>query len=155
MKSVNIAIDKLDHEMHRSEITELRELLIRRRADIVGAPPVVSLLNPSIGIDVVAVYYTTQGIIPAIKMWREFSGKGLAQAKQDVERAAKERGWIHYFVGKICEIAQYSDEYYAEKVEVLSINMADEPPSCKLKLINLPDQPEIDRKLHQIWKRRE
>jgi ribosomal protein L7/L12 len=154
MKSINIAIDKLDHEMARNEITELRELLIRKRADVVGAEPVPSLYNPSLSVDVVAAYYTTQGIIPAIKMWREISGKGLKECKEDVERASRERGWTNYFVGKICEIAQHNDEYYAEKVEVLSVNMADTPPSCKLKLINCPDQPEIDRKLHQIWKPR-
>jgi ribosomal protein L7/L12 len=154
LKSVDIAIDKLDHEMGQGEITELRELLIRRRTDVVVAEPVPSLLNLSLSVDVVAVYYTTKGIIPAIKMWREISGKGLKECKEDVERASRERGWVSYFVGKICEIGHYNDEYYAEKVEVLSVNMADTPPSCKLKLINYPDQPEIDRKLHQIWKRR-
>ena len=34
MKSLNLAIDRLDPEMSRQEIVELRELLIRRKGYI-------------------------------------------------------------------------------------------------------------------------
>lgn len=70
-------------------------------------------------IECVKSIYENDGFIAAIKEWRAITGKGLKEAKEDVEKAADTGRWKYFLIGKTMRITSTNDYVHGELCVVI------------------------------------
>lgn len=65
--------------------------------------------------------YSEEGYIPAIKKWREVTGQGLKEAKEDIDGGIKVYGWPHPYLGKTFKLICSNDSLHMKTGVVTQI----------------------------------
>lgn len=102
-------IDTLQAARDCSDQEYTRELILMAQKHLNN---VAGELSKSI--DSMRSIYENDGFIPAIREWRAITGKGLKEAKEDVERAADSKGWKYHLVGKTMRITSTNDYFHGQ-----------------------------------------
>jgi hypothetical protein len=72
-------------------------------------------------IECVRPIYETDGFVPAIKQWRTLTGKGLKDAKEDVERAADGGKWKNHRIGQIRRITSTDNYFHGQNCTIIAV----------------------------------
>lgn len=90
------------------------------------------ILNPApkLTLQDMGKIYSEEGYIPAIKKWREVTGQGLKEAKEDIDGGIKVYGWPHQYLGKTFKLTCRDNSLHMKTGVVTQITQGN--PHCTM-----------------------
>lgn len=79
------------------------------------------ILSPRLTLQDMGRIYSEEGYIPAIKKWREITGKYLTEAKEDIDGGIKAYNWPHPYLGKTFKLICSNDSLHMKTGVVTEI----------------------------------